>query len=510
MRHAVSEVAGEARSVTFSRWGPRVLRSLCCIVAGVKDSQLARAGHGEEQLESAAGTARTAWLAPNRVAYHSGVAGDGTGVDRPLHAPTRRGVERGGASLRTASGGGHDGPIRFGRLVESPTVLGFFGGAVSGAFALVHLLVAAKGNLSAFILVGAGHGNRSRLPADITVYREGYDGQFYYRLALDPLRWSHSAFGITIDSSYRIARISYPALAWLLAAGHHGAVPATLVIANVLAFGLLTGFACALARDMGRHPAWGLLLSAYWGYLWTIARDLTELVAAAALVGTLLAVRRHRPVLAAVSLSIGVLGRETLLVFVAAVAVTRLVAWVRSRTLAPEGTSAGVDRPLLLGRPGIPDVVWIVPALVFAAWEVAVERTVGTFPVLASASANRGAPFTGIVHAVGHYAALLPGHAALTWFAELAVLAVVALSAAFAFPSSRALLHEKLAWIGYVVLSLSLSDNIWLGDVGFRSLNEVFLFSVILLLCSPRRVRVQSILVGLTWAAVFVQLARVV
>lgn len=497
--------------MTFSRWGPRgVAQSLlhCCRCQGFADCRVP--AHGEDSWEAQRARLGTAWLAPNVVAYHSGVTGDDARVDRPLQARTRGGVEQDSAALRTASGSGHHGPIRLGRLVASPTVLGLFGGAVSGAFALVHLLVAAKGNLSAFILVGAGHGNRSRLPADITVYREGYDGQFYYRLALDPLRWSHSAFGITFDSSYRIARISYPVLAWLLAAGHHGAVPATLVIANVLAFGVLTGLACALAGDMGRHPAWGLLFSAYWGFLWTIARDLTELVAAAALVGALLAIRRHCPVLAAVSLSIGVLGRETLLVFVAAIAVTRLVAWVGSRTVAPEGTSAGVDHPLLLGRPGIPDVVWIVPTLVFAAWEVAVERTVGTFPVLASASSNRGAPFTGIVHAVGHYAALLPNHAALTWFGELAVLAVVALSAAFAFPRSRALLHEKLAWIGYVVLSLSLSDNIWLGDVGFRSLNEVFLFSVILLLCSPRRVRVQSVLVGLTWAAVFVQLARVV
>jgi hypothetical protein len=49
-----------------------------------------------------------------------------------------------------------------------------------------------------------------------------------------------------------------------------------------------------------------------------------------------------------------------------------------------------------------------------------------------------------------------------------------------------------------------------MGDVGFRSLDEVFLFSVVLLLCSRQRPRVQSLVVGLTWAAVFVQLAKVV
>ena len=396
------------------------------------------------------------------------------------------------------------------RVASSPTLLGLLASIVSGAFALVHLFVGAKGNLSAFILVGAAHAHPAQLPHGITVYAPGYDGMYYYRLALDPLQWRHTAFGITFDSSYRIVRIAYPALAWLFAAGHRGLAPATLVVVNVVAFGVLTGCACALAREARRRPAWGLLIPAYWGYLWTISRDLTELVAAAALVGAMLAIRRDRPVVAALCLTVGVLGRETVLVFIAAVGLARVVAWFRAgsgRTTALSGRALG---DLAHGGPGRSDLVWLVPALAFVGWEIAVRQRIADFPVLESVSTNRGVPFVGIAQGFSHYLAQFPDHAALAWFVEFAVLALVVVSALVVFPTTRALLHERLAWIGFVALSVSLSNQIWLGDVGFRSLDEVFVLSVVLLLFSPRRLRLPAAASGLTWLAVFVQLARVV
>jgi hypothetical protein len=433
-----------------------LLRSLCRILATVKDSQCS----GPTSNGTPGRGLVRAWCPRGLVAYDPSVAARQTRVDAPPGAPHHDRPDPPSPSGRVLHRR-NDGVLAAAtRLASVPAVLGLLGAAVAGAFAIVHLLVAAKGNLPAFILVGAGHASPAHVPAGITVYHEGYDGQFYYRLALDPLQWSHRAFGITFDSSYRIARITYPALAWLLAAGHHDVVPVTLVVVNVGAFGVLTGCACALAREAGRHPAWGLLVPAYWGYLWTIARDLTEVVAAALLVGALLAIRRRRPVVAAVCLSAGVLARETLLVLVAAVAVARLIGWMRTRSKRTTAAPQDVMGDLARGGPGVTDLVWLAPVVVFAGWELAVNLKVGGFPILASASTNRGVPFAGIVHAIGHYAALFPDHAALTWFADLAVLGVVVLSALVVLPSSRALLHEKLAWAGYLVLSLSLSDSI--------------------------------------------------
>ena len=43
----------------------------------------------------------------------------------------------------------------------------------------------------------------------------GYDGQFYYRLALDPGQLSGPRTASAWTASYRFVRIGYPALAWL-------------------------------------------------------------------------------------------------------------------------------------------------------------------------------------------------------------------------------------------------------------------------------------------------------
>jgi len=397
------------------------------------------------------------------------------------------------------------------RWLASPMHLGFFGLVMAGVFALLHLFLAAGGNLSAFILVGAPQVHHpSQVPHGITVYpNPGYDGQFYYRLALDPLDWAHTAFGISLDYPYRIARIAYPALVWLFAAGHAGAVPTALVVVNVVAFAVLVACAGALAHDARRHPAWGLLLAGYWGFLWTMARDLTELVAATALVAGLLAIRRGRPVTAGVVLIVAVLGRETEMVFVAAVLLTRMVGWARAlRRPAPavHERAGDLDR----GGPGRRDLVWVLPCLAFTGWELAVQRSIGVFPVRSSGGQNTGEPFHGLWAGLRMYLPLFPGHTAVPWLWEVLMLAVMVLGALYVFPSTRVLLHERIAWLAYLALSVSLSDEIWTGDVGFRSLNEIFLFSALLLLFSRRRLTVPGVLVCITWLAVFVQLARAV
>ncbi len=67
----------------------------------------------------------------------------------------------------------------------------------------------------------------------------GYDGQFFYRLALNPLNFHHTAYGITMDRPYRFMRIGYPALTWLVSAGQHSLVPVMLVVVNIAAIGAL-------------------------------------------------------------------------------------------------------------------------------------------------------------------------------------------------------------------------------------------------------------------------------
>jgi hypothetical protein len=422
---------------------------------------------------------------------------------------------------RVAGIGGDQGTLRHqlgesrarawaGRALDSPVALAVSAAVLGTVFVVLRTAVAGHGNIAAFAIVGRDHVHGALAPGVPVVPGTGYDGQFYYRLALDPLAWGHQAFGITFDAAFRISRIAYPAVSWAASGGHGSLVPDTLVAVNVAALAIAVGTAAALARDAGRSAAWGLVVAGYWGYLWTLARDLTELLAGAALLGALLAIRRRHFLLAGLALAVSVLTRETALVLVGTIALARLWGWVRAaRGRRPRAfTEASGD--LTRTGPGWEDAPWLVPAVVFVAYQGVAWARTGSISVLSSDRANRGAPFAGLVDGIRHYVAALPQHDAVIWWGELFVLVVVVVGAAWCLGTSRVLLHERLAWVGYAVLAVLLQRDIWQGDVGLRSLDDLFLFSGIVLLHSRRRLGVPAALVGLTWGAVFVELIRTI
>ena len=68
------------------------------------------------------------------------------------------------------------------------------------AFTLARWQTWAAGNIGRFILVGRHFATPSQLPPGIPVAPTyGYDGQFFYRLALNPFNLAHTAYGIRVD-----------------------------------------------------------------------------------------------------------------------------------------------------------------------------------------------------------------------------------------------------------------------------------------------------------------------
>ena len=384
-------------------------------------------------------------------------------------------------------------------------LIGVCTGVVASGFVALRFAVAARDNLGSFILVGAHSAQRLRVPRGIPIFSSGYDGQFYYRLALDPLAWGRWAFGIKLDNVFRIERIGYPVLAWLAAAGHGSLVPETLVFVNVASLAVLAGLGAALARDAGRAPLSGVVFAGYWGLLWSLSRDLTEIVTALGIVAGLLALRRGRPILAGGALCLAVVSRESALVVVGALCLSRVIGWTRALRGKSPPRRALTDGSGHHG-PSRLDLAWVIPVAVFCAWQCAVWARTGSVPFSASRGANVGVPFVGLARGVLHYVPRLPSTASLLWVGELALLVVVGLGAAMSYRGTTALLHERLAWVGYVILAVSLAPGTWLGDVGFRSLDECFLFSWVLLLCSRRRLQVPTVLVATAWLVVAVQL----
>jgi uncharacterized membrane protein len=100
--------------------------------------------------------------------------------------------------------------------------------------------------------------------------------------------------------------------------------------------------------------------------------------------------------------------------------------------------------------------------------------------------------------------------ASLLWLGEFVVLAMVVIATGLWIRTSSAPLHERLAWVAVVVLTVCIASAIWIGKVGFRSLDDVYLFSWIVLLGTSRRLWPLGAIVGVTWIVVAVQLIRFV
>lgn len=144
---------------------------------------------------------------------------------------------------------------------------------------------------------------------------QGYDGQFYYYLALDPANAHHY-----MDSDgYRYLRPLYPALARLTALGQPEAIPWTLLGLNLLAVGLGT-YLLGLWLERRARRAWpALLYGLSPGLLIAVQRDLTEPLAYGLVVAAILAFDlggRRAWLGSALLFALAALARQTTAVFV--------------------------------------------------------------------------------------------------------------------------------------------------------------------------------------------------
>ena len=330
--------------------------------------------------------------------------------------------------------------------------------------------IAANENITKFVRAELPYAHPGRVPAGLHVFgSNGYDGQFYYRLALSPANLHQTAFGITLDHPYRLERIGYPALGWLFSLGHHRLVPIALVVVNVLALaaiGLLGGM---LAVESGRHAVWGLLLAGYFGFFKAAGCDLTEPVAAACLLGAVLAYRREHPAVAGLLFGYGALTRETVIIAPLAILAVRLA----------DAARGGF-------RLRASDLAWSLPLLVFTGWQLILRAATGTLIVLSDVGSNahRGLPFTQFADAIRKNLALLgaPSDAAYIWFAEVATLMVFVVAALVWLRSTTVPGYERVAFVAFIIELGILSNQIWTGHADLRSIDECYLLAVLILL----------------------------
>jgi len=319
----------------------------------------------------------------------------------------------------------------------------------------------------------------------------GYDGQFVYRLALEPWTSDGTAYGIELDSpAYRQQRIVTPALAWAVALLPGVSTMLALLLVNLAALVRAAGYASRLAVQAGRRPAWGLLLAFPACMPISLGRDLTEPVAWAAVLAGLCYARDRRWPPAAAALTVAVLARESSLVVVAGLAAGEAIRLLRARTPAanpadpPAAAAAGGAPDGRAGPAGTLGLAWLaVPIAAGAAWQLVLLAVWGTLPLRSGGAGNLGSlPLLGVLGSLG---ADVPGSAAVQVAvvgARLGTLALLGYAAvALLRRRGRLTAGEAVGWLLSAALALSLRG--WSTDVQFlRAANEAIGLSVLVAL----------------------------
>jgi hypothetical protein len=341
-------------------------------------------------------------------------------------------------------------------------------------------------DFTAFITAGDAFVDAGATPSSVTVLpdSDGYDGQFYYRLALDPFTDQQTAHGVRIDTpAYRQQRILYPLLAALLSLGRPSLVPAALIGVNYLALCGLAFLGGRVAQQSSAHALWGAAFALFPGFLLSLSRDTVEIVQALFLMAFLLVMSRERPYLAGVCLSLAVLSKETALVAAAGLLLAALLA--RSRRALRDN--------------------WFpiaAPVAAYALWQAWLAGNWGIASISNHTFTNNiGRPFAGLAGLLGR---IVPpeGHVEQVWLLEVALIALFAGVCLAALWRSRAAPFVKAAWLLYLSLAILLTSTVWADDWAFlRVLSEFYLFGVLILLGSwPALRRWALAAVGLSWA----------
>jgi len=187
---------------------------------------------------------------------------------------------------------------------------------------------------SSFVFAGDHFVDRSRLPAHLAVIprSDGYDGQYYYRLALDPFTAEPTKYGITLDQpAYRQQRIGYPFLAWITSQGSASALPWIMIALNLAGLGMIAVISAKLAITHNMSVWWGLLPSLYPGFLLTLMRDTTEIVAVGFALGAVYFAFGRAYWQAAALATAAALTRETTILYLLGFGVAALVRTRRER-----------------------------------------------------------------------------------------------------------------------------------------------------------------------------------
>jgi hypothetical protein len=355
--------------------------------------------------------------------------------------------------------------------------------AIEALAAYLALRLAIVGGPGAFPAAGSARVGPG-VPSELKIYPDrGYDGQYVYRLAIDPFTTHATAHGITLDlPAYRQQRIMTALLGHVVSWLPGVSTAVALIIVNAVAVAAAIVAGVQLAQDLGRRAAWGWVLGLPACLPASLAADLTEPVAWAGVLVGILAARRRRWAWAAVAFTVAVLARETSAVVIAGFAIESVVLFVR--------TGFREQRARW----------WLAaPIAIATAWQLWLWHVWGTFAALsglrntaagnvpgAAAAGNSRLPVLGIVEtffAPGRVGRATDAVQATSNVCERFVLAALIVAAGVALfrRLARPGMAITISWTLAAVLALSIGE--WRTDIQFlRAALEAWGLSTFVLL----------------------------
>lgn len=331
-----------------------------------------------------------------------------------------------------------------------------------------------NGDASVFVVAGDRFVDARQSPAGLAIRpdSDGYDGQFYYRLALDPFTTRATDFGITLDNPpWRQQRIVYPVLTRALALGRIDLIPLALIAVNYLALCAIGWLGGSIVQALQRHALWGLALALYPGFLFTLARDTAEIVQVCFVLASLWCLLHNRPHWATLLLIIAVLTKETALL----VAFGAFGAYVIHRR-----------RPM--GSISIKWYYFVIPALVFAGWQLLMLNRWQQLPILAG-GVNLDWPLANLL-AFARRALGLEAAFRRRTLIELGFIIVMIVAPALELRRSQASMHIKLTWLLSGLLLTLLTAMIWIENIAYlRALSDFYVFGMLIVLGAAAAIR---------------------
>ncbi|HET9111835.1 MAG TPA: hypothetical protein VFN78_13480 [Ktedonobacterales bacterium] len=350
----------------------------------------------------------------------------------------------------------------------------------------------------------------------------GYDGQFYYLLALDPFSPHAVLPGARFDiAAYRAQRILYPLVVWALSLGGRPAlVPIMLVVVNLAVVIAIGAMGALLARRVGVRPLWGLLVAFYPGLLVSVAGDLAEPLAMACALGAILCVLRHpqpRWVWATVLLSLAVLARETtalvaLALFLSGQLVnvfnyshSKAVSRQRTEPATPQETPLAWLVPAGQWRRAV--FTGAVPLVVALCWQGVLLLRWGQIGLFSAGGNNLGLPLVGIVEGAVAWSVLWPPLIQALHYVDVAyLLGLAEVTRRQLWGHWRRVDFVAVAWAVSLALTLCLTVYVWDYYWSFlRGAIELAMLSLLLLLTASPRVRKLALAATLAlWLLTFI------